>query len=452
MSENKRRFRLSPSMQIILGFATLILLGTFLLALPIANKDGQWLNMVDAFFTSTSAVCVTGLIVVDTAVQFTLFGQFVIMFLIQIGGLGIVSITSLIFLVLKKKISFSNRLTLKESLNRDTVQGVVTFIKRVVITTFIIEGIGALLLLYSTITFTGSFWRGLFSAVFMAISAFCNAGFDVFGTEATEFMSLNAFASNVLMLLPIMMLIILGGIGFIVLTGGIKNIRTNQHIRVVIIVTLILIFGGAIGFMLAEWNNLLTIGDMNTGEKILNSFFQSISTRTAGIATFDQGGLTTIGQVLTIVLMFIGGSPTSIAGGIKTTTLFVLFVFLIKRSNSNGTIVYKDRKFTSTMIFKALKIVLYSLIVIIISSITILAIEGDSVSAMSVIYECVSAISTVGLTMGITPYLTIASKIVLALVMFIGRVGMLTIVLALSTKTDASIEQIEYTNTDIIIG
>lgn len=452
MSDNKRRFRLSPSMQIILGFTALILLGTFLLALPISNKDGMWLNGVDAFFTSTSAVCVTGLIVVDTAVQFSLFGQFVIMFLIQIGGLGIVSITSLIFLMLKKKISFSNRLTLKESLNRDTVQGVVTFIKRVIITTFIIEGCGALLLLYSTITFTGSFWKGLFSAIFMAISSFCNAGFDVFGVETEQFISLSAFASNVLMLLPIMMLIILGGIGFIVLTGGIKNIRTNQHIRVVVIVTLILIFGGAIGFMLAEWNNTLTIGGMSTGDKILNSFFQSVSTRTAGCATFDQGGLTIVGQVLTIILMFIGGSPTSIAGGIKTTTLFVLFVFLIKRSNSNGTIVYKDRKFSSTMIFKAIKIVLYSLIVVVVSSIIILAIEGEAVSPMSVIYECVSAISTVGLTMGITPYLTIASKIVLALVMFIGRVGMLTIVLALSTKVDASIEQIEYTNTDIIIG
>jgi trk system potassium uptake protein TrkH len=249
-----------------------------------------------------------------------------------------------------------------------------------------------------------------------------------------------------------MMLIILGGIGFVVLTGGIKNIRTNQHIRVVVIVTLVLIFGGALAFMLAEWNNSMTIGDMSTGEKILNSFFQSVSTRTAGCATFDQGGLTTLGQIITIILMFIGGSPTSIAGGIKTTTLFVLFIFLIKKSNSNGTIVYRDRRFTSTMIFKAVKIVLYSMIVIIISTITIIAIEGDSVSIMSVVYECVSAISTVGLSMGITPYLTIASKIILALVMFAGRVGMLTIVFALSTKADTNLEQIEYTNTDIIVG
>lgn len=452
MSEIKRKIRLSPSLKILLGFAILIMMGSFLLTLPISNRDGQWLNAVDAIFTSTSAVCVTGLIVVDTAVQFTLFGQIVILLLIQIGGLGIVAITSLIFLVLKKKISFSNRMALKESLNRDSVQGVVSFIKKVIIITFIIEGCGAIALLYGTISYTGSFWKGVFSAIFMSVSSFCNAGFDVFGSETNQFISLSNFSSSVLTLLPIMMLIVLGGIGFVVLTNGFKNIKNNQHTKIVLIMTAILIFGGAILFMLAEWNNTLTIGEMSAGEKILNSFFQSVSTRTAGCATFDQGGLSLMGQIVTIILMFIGGSPTSIAGGIKTTTLFVLFVFLIKRSNNNGTIVYRGRKFTATMIYKAVKIVFYSLLVVIVSSSMILAIEGGSVSVMSVIYETVSAISTVGLSMGITPYLSVASKIILAVVMFIGRVGMLTIVLALSTRVDASLEQVEYINTDIIVG
>ena len=452
MSENKRKIRLSPSLKIMLGFAILILIGGFLLSLPISNRDGQWLSAVDSIFTSTSAVCVTGLIVVDTAVQFTLFGQIVLLFLIQIGGLGIVSITSLIFLMLKKKISFSNRMALKESLNRDSVQGVVSFIKKVILITFIIEGCGAIALLYGTITYTGSFWAGLFAAIFMAISSFCNAGFDVFGTSSEQFISLSNFSSSVLTLLPIMMLIVLGGIGFVVLTGGFKNIKNNQHAKVVLIVTAILIFGGAVLFMIAEWNNPLTIGNMSTGDKILNSFFQSVSTRTAGCATFDQSGLSMMGQITTIILMFIGGSPTSIAGGIKTTTLFVLFVFLIKRSNNNGTIVFRGRKFTATMIYKAVKIIFYSLLVVLISSVMILAIEGNTVSVMSVVYETVSAISTVGLSMGLTPYLSIASKIILAMVMFIGRVGMLTIVLALSTKIDASMEQVEYINTDIIVG
>lgn len=452
MSENKRKIRLSPSLKILLGFAILILIGSFVLSLPISNRDGQWLNFIDSIFTSTSAVCVTGLIVVDTAVQFNLFGQTVILFLIQIGGLGIVSITSLIFLVLKKKISFSNRIALKESLNRDSVQGVVSFIKKVIIITFVIEGCGAIALLYGTISYTGSFWLGLFSAIFMSVSSFCNAGFDVFGSDTNQFISLSNFSSSVLTLLPIMMLIVLGGIGFVVLTGGFKNIRNNQHTKVVLTITAILIFGGAVLFMVTEWNNSLTIGDMSTGEKILNSLFQSVATRTAGCATFDQGGLTVMGQIITMLLMFIGGSPTSIAGGIKTTTLFVIFIFLIKKSSNNGTIVFKGRKVTATMIYKAVKIVFYSLIVVLVSSGLILLIEGDSVSVMSVIFETVSAISTVGLSMGITPYLSVASKIILTIVMFIGRVGMLTIVLALSSKADASLEQVEYTNTDIIVG
>lgn len=452
MSEIKKKIRLSPSVQIIWGFAFLILLGTFLLSLPIANKNGEWLNFVDSFFTSTSAVCVTGLIVVDTAVQFTIFGQIIILLLIQIGGLGVVSITSLIFLMLRKKITFSNRMALKESLNRDNIQGIVNFIKKTLLLTFVIEGIGSLLLLYSTISFTGSFVKGLFSAIFMSISSFCNAGFDIFGTEMNQFVSLNGFASNVLMLLPIMMLIILGGIGFIVLIDGVKNIKNNQHLKVVLIVTAILVFGGAILFMIVEWNNSLTIGNMSNGEKILNSFFQSVATRTAGCSTLDQSGLTLIGQIISIILMFIGGSPTSIAGGVKTTTLFVIVIFLFKNCNNNGSFVFKDRKISTKMVYKAFKIVLYSLIVVVVSSISIIAIEGNNISVMSVFFECVSAMSTVGLTMGITPFLTVASKIILILVMFVGRVGMLTIVLAMSTKKDSSIEQIEYTNTDIIVG
>ena len=452
MSDLKIKKRMSPSLQILLGFMTIILLGAFLLSLPISNNDGQWLNFVDAIFTSTSSVCVTGLIVVDTAVQFTLFGQFVIMFLIQIGGLGIVAITSLIFLLLRKKINFSNRIALKESLNRDTIQGVVKFIKKVIILTFLIEAIGALCLLYSTITYFGSFWKGLFSAIFMSISSFCNAGFDVFGTETSQFMSLNSFASNVLLQLPIMMLIILGGIGFVVIIDGIKNFRNNQHARVVVWTTIILIFGGAILFMLAEWNNPLTLGNFSVGEKILNSFFQSVTTRTAGASTIDQSGLTPIGALGTMFLMFVGGSPTSTAGGIKTTTLFVIILLLFKSPNQNGNFVFRDRKISANIIHKAIKLVLYSISILIVSIIIISFLEGDSVDIISVMYECVSAISTVGLTMGITPYLSGMSKIIITLLMFVGRVGMTTILVALSTKNKDMSNQIDYINTDIIVG
>ncbi|MBQ7351630.1 MAG: Trk family potassium uptake protein [Clostridia bacterium] len=430
----------------------IILIGAFLLALPISNNDGHWLGFVDSFFTSTSAVCVTGLVVVDTATQFSLFGQFVILFLIQVGGLGIVVLTSCIFLLLKKKINFSNRIVLKESFNRDTIQGVVKYLKKVILLTFIIEGVGAICLLGSTIAFFGNFWKGLFSAVFMSVSAFCNAGFDIFGNEMMQFQGMSSFASNVLMQLPIMMLIIIGGLGFIVLIEGFKKFKNNQHARVAVFMTIGLLVGGAIVFMFVEWNNPRTLGNMPWWQKVLNSFFQSTTTRTAGMATFDQAGLTPSGTILTILLMFIGGCPTSTSGGIKTTTLFIILLVLFKQPNENGHIVYKDRKISAKIIMKAFKIVMYMVAMLIISIVVLSLIEGDMYSVEVIIFECVSAISTVGLSMGITPLLSTASKVIVALLMFVGRVGMTTIVLALSTKSNKISEEVEYLNTDIIVG
>ncbi|MGN0960605.1 MAG: potassium transporter TrkG, partial [Christensenellales bacterium] len=282
--------------------------------------------------------------------------------------------------------------------------------------------------------------------------SFCNAGFDILGSETSQFLSLNSFAGNVLMQLPIMMLIVLGGIGFVVLIDGFKNYRTNQHIKVVLTMTFILIFGGAVLYMLFEWNNPATIGNMSVGEKILNSFFQSITTRTTGISTFDQSGLTTGGIILTLMLMFIGGSPTSTAGGIKTTTFFLLCLFLFKSPREKGEIIYRDRKISVNILNKVFKIVLYALSALLISIVLISLIEGNNVSTVSVIFECVSAISTVGLSMGITPTLGVMSKIIIAILMFVGRVGLTTIALAISTKNNNTQYQVEYTNTDIIVG
>lgn len=448
----KLKIRLSPSIKILIGFMGVILIGTFLLCLPISNKDGRWLNFVDAFFTSTSSVCVTGLLTVDVGATFTLFGQIVVLLMIQIGGLGIVAVTSLIFLILGKKINLTSRMALKESLNRESIQGVVKFIKRVIIITLIIEGVGALCLLYSTITYMGHFWKGLFSAIFLSVSSFCNAGMDVFGGETGQFLSLSNFAGDVLMLMPIMMLVVLGGIGFVVLIDGYKNFRNNQHVKVVLWVSGLLILGGAILFMIFEWNNPATIGNMSLGEKILNSFFQSVTTRTAGMSTIDQSGLTTGGSILTIVLMFIGGSPTSCAGGIKTTTFFILLLLLFKRTRENGEIVYRGKKISANLINKTFKIILYSMLILLLAIILISAIEGDVISTEAVVYECVSAISTVGLSMGITPILSSASQILLALLMFVGRVGMTTIALAISVRATTIQSNVEYTNTDIIIG
>lgn len=448
-----KRIKLHPCLQIILGFLGIILIGSFLLSLPISNSDGHWLNFMDSVFTSTSAVCVTGLIVVDTALQFTLFGEIVILLLIQIGGLGIVALTTLFFLLLKKKITLSARLTLKESLNKENTQGVVRSIKKILIITFSIELIGAFLLLYSTISYSGSFWKGLYYAIFMSISSFCNAGFDVLGVAGSEFTSLYSFAGNVLMLLPIMMLIILGGLGFIVISDKFTNIKTRQHSRVVILMSFILIFGGSILFALLEWNNPNTIGNMSFGNKILNSLFQSVSPRTAGMATLDQSLLTPGSICLTILLMFVGGAPNSTAGGIKITTFFVILLFLFKTPNEAGDIRLRNRRIGRKIIMKCFKLVLLSLLLITIGVVLISIFEPDAVSITSIIFECVSAISTVGLTMGITPMLCVGSKIVLIGLMFAGRVGILTIVMALSNRKESMVEQsIEYVNTDIMVG
>jgi trk system potassium uptake protein TrkH len=231
-----------------------------------------------------------------------------------------------------------------------------------------------------------------------------------------------------------------------------KNFKTNQHVRVVVFITLFLLFGGAILFMFAEWNNPLTIGNMSLGEKMMNSFFESTTTRTAGASTIDQGSLTTMGTIVTMLLMFVGGSPTSTAGGIKTTTLFVILLLLFKHPNQNGHIVYKDRKISSNILNKAFKIMLYSLSLLILTILIISFVEGNNADVINVVFECVSAISTVGLSTGITPYLSSISRIIIALLMFIGRVGMTTIIVALSTKNNNVNNQIEYINTDIIVG
>ena len=439
-------------MQIVLGFVSLILLGTFLISLPVSNTNGKWLNFVDSFFTSTSAVCVTGLSTVDASTKFTLFGQIVVISLIQIGGLGVIALTSLVFLLLRKKLSLQNRMALQQDINKDTMQDIIKFIKKTILITFIVEGIGALLLLYSTITYSGSFWKGLFYAVFMSISSFCNAGFDILGTEATKFTSLSAFATDVTMLLPIMFLIIIGGIGFVVLIDGFKNFKNKQHTKIVLLMTSVLLFVGAAEFLICEWNNPNTIGNMSFGHKVLNAFFQSTSSRTAGIATLNQSDLTPMSRLTTMILMFIGGSPNSMAGGIKTTTLFLILLFIFKVPNSKGYIHFKGKQIDQKLIMKSLRVFMLSTLAILATIIFVRIFEPNSISTESIIFESISAFSTAGLSMGITPELTNYSKILLSALMFIGRVGITTILMAISSRSLNLVnESIEYPASDIVI-
>ncbi|MBO7508313.1 MAG: Trk family potassium uptake protein [Clostridia bacterium] len=454
---NKKQWLTLPA-KVALSFLGGILLGTFLLCLPISSSSGQWWSFIDALFTSTSAVCVTGLVVVDTAVHFSLFGQIVLLVLIQIGGLGFISMSVLLLLWAGKKLSFKSRMALQESLNRENSQGVVILLKKIAILVFSIEGIGFLLLLPSMILSYGT--EGIFKAFFLSISAFCNAGFDILGTTGMQFQSLAPFAKNVFVLLPIMFLIVLGGLGYTVILEiiGKKNKEKRKiftfHAKVVMIMTAVLICGGAILFAIFEWNNPDTIGNMSVFEKIMNSFFQSITPRTAGFATFDQANLTSSSRVVTDILMFIGGSPTSTAGGIKTTTIFVLMMFAFKSSTDKGDVIVNKKSISAKTVQKCLRLVALVVIIAISATVTICLLEKNNplASSSSVIFEVLSAISTVGVTLGLTPTLGFVSKLIIISLMFVGRVGMLTIAFAIKHKSQDAYGLIQYPDSKINVG
>lgn len=446
--------KLNPAAQIVLGFLGLILIGTFLLCLPISAKDGEWFSFVDSFLTSTSAVCVTGLIVVDTAVHFSIFGQAVILLLIQCGGLGFIALTSLVFLLLGKRITYGARITIQESLNQDKVQGVVKLIKNIIITVFVIEFLGFVCLSPSMISLYG--WGdGLFKALFLAISAFCNAGFDNLGTVGAEFTSISSFAQNTLILLPIMLLIVIGGIGFVVIFDIGKRFKGQKlalATKIVLISTAILIFGGALILAAIEWNNPDTLGKMTTWDKIINAFFLSISPRTAGFSTVDIAKLHPASIVITDILMFIGGSPGSTAGGVKTTTIFVLLLALFKNENNNGNISFRQKRISNKLIKKSTRVVFFAVLFAVIGTVLICIFDGDIISPTQAMFECISALSTVGLSLGVTPVLSVGSKLVITLLMFVGRVGALTLTLAIANRPNSAIKDIEYPDAKIMIG
>ncbi|MBQ9792321.1 MAG: Trk family potassium uptake protein [Clostridia bacterium] len=449
-----RKRKLNPAAQIVIGFLAIILIGTFLLCLPISSNNGQWFSFIDSLLTSTSSVCVTGLIAVDTAVHFSLFGQIVIILLIQCGGLGFITLTSLVFLIMGKKITYEKRITMQESFNQENVQGIVKLVKNVIILVFAVEFIGFLCLAPSLVNMYG--WSsGLFKALFLAISAFCNAGFDVLGTTSTQFANLNVVAQNALILLPIMLLIVIGGLGYVVLFDigkKFKHKKLTLHSKVVLIMTSILIFGGAFLFAVLEWNNPNTIGNMSFWDKIVNSFFCSITPRTAGFTSVNLAAMQPASIVLMDVLMFIGGSPASAAGGIKTTTLLILLIAIFKGENSNGNIPFCKKKISTKMVKKSLRVIVLALLLVVISTFLLCAFEGGNITATEAIFESISAISTVGLTLGITPTLTIASKLILVFLMFTGRVGALTLTLALANRKKNVSYDIEYPDSKIMIG
>ncbi len=443
---------MKPGAVFALGFIAIILIGAFLLALPISSKSGEFTSVLTTIFTATSATCVTGLVLVDTYTHWSTFGQAVILIMIQLGGLGFMTLATLISLMLKRKISMRERIVMTTSLNIDDLSGVVKLTRHILLGTLIFEGIGAIIL---SIRFSMDFGiiEGIKKGIFHSISAFCNAGFDLMGMN-TPFSSLTAYATDFTVNVTIMALIIIGGIGFFVWgdifeNRGKKVKRYATHTKVILVTTIFLIVIGAILFLFFEFNNDATIGTMDFKDKVLASVFQSVTTRTAGFNTIDQAQLTGPSLALTNVLMLIGGSPGSTAGGIKTMTIAVLVITayctlfgydkprIFGRSIPNRAILN-----SITMLFVGIFITAFGTFVI---SYT------DGVIFNKAMYEAISAFGTVGLSMGITPTLGILSKITLIVMMYLGRIGVLTLGVTVLMH-DIAEPKIKYPEDKFIIG
>jgi trk system potassium uptake protein TrkH len=444
------RLKLAPAQILALGFAGVIILGALLLSLPVASKDGHSLRFIDAFFTATSAVCVTGLVVVDTGTHFTRFGQFVIISLIQVGGLGLMTFSTLAAILLGKKIGLKERLLIQESFNQNTLAGLVKLIRNVLLVTLIIEGLGGLIL---TLRFSMDFPfdRALAFGFFHSVSAFCNAGFDLFGQVFGKFSSITHYVNDWVVTLTIGGLIILGGLGFPVIVELIRfpqKKRLSLHSKLVIFMTTILIIAGAILIMLIEFSNSKTIGGLNINGKFLGALFQSITPRTAGYNSLDVSQLRTGTWFIMIVLMFIGASPSSTGGGIKTTTFGVLAVTVAASIKGRENAELFERRIPTDIVYKAITILTIALSWVSLVTLVISLIEPYAF--IRLFFEVMSAFGTVGLTTGITPGLANISKILLIITMFIGRVGPVTVILALSRRERPS--STKYIEERLMIG
>ena len=444
---------MDPAKVMVIGFAAVILLGAFLLNLPISTKNGESIGLLDALFTATSAVCVTGLVVVDTATYWSNFGQLVIITLIQIGGLGFMTIATMFALLTKKKINLRERLLIQESLNQKDLSGMVRLTRYVILITFLIEGIGAILLSFTFIPQFG-LGRGLWYSVFHAISAFCNAGFDLMGSVSGPFSSLTSYVDNFMIVMTISALIILGGIGFPVILDVIrtkKASRLNMHSKVVIITTAVLIGIGSIFIFIVEFNNPETLGALSFPGKILASFFQSVTTRTAGFNTIDLTLIKESSLFIMMILMFIGASPASTGGGIKTTTLASLVITVKSFIFGKGDIEVCERRISSVTINKAIGTFFLATSLVVFGTLA-LSITDEGFTLVECGFEIVSAIATVGLSIGGSPNLTTMGKIVVMIAMFIGRVGSLTIFVALLSKGARKKPPVRYPEGKIIVG
>lgn len=457
MNQDKKRIKLSTTQIIAIGFLMAILTGALLLSLPVSSADNTPTKFVDALFTSATSVCVTGLVVVDTYSHWSDFGQFIIMLLIQCGGMGVVTFTTAVMVVIGKKVTLKDRLLLQDAFNLNTLTGLVKFLKRILKGSFIVEGIGALCYMFVFVPEYGT--RGIWISVFSSVSAFCNAGIDIIGSTSFAKYAVNPWVNIVTM-----MLIILGGIGFIVwwdVLRVLSRIRQKEeelknffkklslHSHIVLVTTFILILSGAVLVFLMEYNNPETIGNMNFGQKVMASFFQSVTTRTAGLFTVSQKGLRDTTAFICIMLMFIGGSPVGTAGGIKTSTIALLVIAAGSVVKGNNEVSAYRKRIPPKTIKKALAVVMISVMVLFIMICLLSVVNGGDF--IDTAFEAASAISTTGLSRDYTSGLNMYGKLIITLCMYLGRVGPISMVIAFNFKNSKK-NMVVYPEEDITVG
>jgi trk system potassium uptake protein TrkH len=441
------------------GFALIIFLGGLVLSLPVCNADGKWLNFVDALFTSCTAVCVTGLVTIVPAVQFSLLGKVVLLLLIQVGGFGVIVCMMGVLLILRRQITIRSRVMIQESFNLNKLSGIVRMLLYVLKGTFLVEGIGALLYACWFVPHYG-FFRGIWYAVFHAVSAFCNAGIDILGDD-----SLQMFVTNPLINLVTVGLIVVSGIGFLVwqdLSRTIGRIYRREmrisralqkmqlQTKLAVLATLVLVFGGTLVILALEYDNPDTLGALHGGQKVLAALFQSVTTRTAGFFTIPQNLFREETKLFSCVLMFIGGCPGGTAGGVKTTTILVLLLTCVSILRGKEDTECFHRKIPAVNIRTALSVFLVGILTVLLGTMLLLVTEHTTL--MTALYETVSAVCTVGLTQGLTPLLSVMGKLLIIFLMYMGRIGPVTLVLFFAGKSSAHANRRTLPEERIMVG
>lgn len=444
---------------LVLGFLGVILLGAVLLWLPVCNQKP--IAFMDALFTATTAVCVTGLVTITPATQFTLLGKIILLILIQIGGLGIIACVTAFFLILRRQITVRERMVIQETYNMSSLGGMVGMVRKVILGTFVVEGAGAILYAVQFVPEYGLV-RGIWYGIFHSVSAFCNAGIDILGDS-----SLMNYVTNPIINITTMLLIILSGIGFMVWWDVIENVKRVQkheypkrwwfrrlklHSKMAIVMTAVLLLVGTVFVFVAEYSNPDTLGNLSLGDKVMTSMFQSVSNRTAGFATVDQGAFHEETKVINCLLMFIGGSPGGTAGGVKTTTIAMLLLVCLTTIRGGKDTEAFGRKITFANIRTGFVVVLMAFVALVAGTVAILMIEPDSIAFVDVLYETTSAIGTVGLTADLTTSLSRASQVIIMLMMYTGRLGPITLALVFTGKQNPRDKIRELAEEEIMVG